>query len=162
MPNKKKVLILEDDESRIHWLEHNFIESIEITWHTCVNDFVKAFTFGVWDLVIFDYDLTPDFATPKLDEKTGLWLVHNIQVEQSVRFDYDQNDMNGLDAARMIPSKERYNPEQKFLIWSANSHGQYYINKALLEKGYKNIVQEMYDFYTQDALKRKIEQLLRQ
>jgi len=163
MPSKKKVLVLEDDESRIHWLKHNFDELIDITWHTCVKEFVVAFLFGDWDLVIFDYDLTPDFATPKLDEKTGLWLIHNIQIEQTVRFDYDKDDLNGLDAAKMIPHASINDTwEQKFLIWSFNSNGAPLIEMALKNNGYKNIIREKFDFYTRDTLKRKIEQLLRE
>ena len=158
----KKILLIEDDQSRIEWLKEFVGDIAEITWHTNVKSFVTNYTFGVWDLVIFDFDLTPDFATPIFNKESGLWFVPTQDIIPTARFDFDGDDLNGLDAAKLIPKATKQTHNQPFLIWSANDTGRPMIAKSLVDSGYLNVTIQPYDFYHLDKLKSKIEFLLRE
>lgn len=161
--NKHKILLIEDDQSRVEWLKDRYGDIADIEWHTSVKQFVSAYTFKKWDLVIFDFDLTPDFATPIFNEDKGLWIIPTSEIGQSVaRFDCDENDMNGLDAAKLIPSSNLYDKNQKFLIWSMNPDGAEKIYSALTKHGYVNIVKKRFNHFHKDSMKPILEQLLRQ
>lgn len=155
----KKILVLEDDPTRIEWLQDNFADCT-INWKTTVNEFVLAYTFYNHDLVIFDHDLTPTHLTPEFNPANGLWTIPAAPNNFS-RFDYDKDDLNGLDAARMLPDANLNNQqEQVFLVWSQNTDGAANIVKALRKNNYKNIVVKPFGFYTNDRLKTILEVLL--
>lgn len=162
MGNKINVLIIEDDQTRVEWLRETFNKQFNILWHTSVNDFVRDYSIiGIaWDLVIFDYDLTPDYGMPIFDESKGLWLVPTVESVVYNPYDKDKDNLNGLDAANLLPEANKYTKDTKFLVWSANPNGAPLICKKLKEKGYTRIVQECFDFYTKQRMKNKIQQLL--
>lgn len=162
MLNKFNVLIIEDDQSRIEWLTEVFGEKFNIFWHTSVNDFVRDYKFsGIdWHLVIFDYDLTPDYAMPIFDTTKGLWIVPSIGTDVYNPLDRDKDNLNGLDAAKLIPNVHPSTKDTAFLVWSANFSGGPLISKVLKEKGYSKVTQEYFDFYTKNRMKTKIQQLL--
>lgn len=148
-----KVLLLEDDQTRVEWLQEHF-PSFKITWHMTVKSFVEDYRSSEWDLVVFDYDLTPDFLQPTWINDN--WVL-NFHQNESARFDCDKDDYNGGDAVMMFPEG---NENQKILVWSANAHGAYSMTKNLRAKGYTKVVQQKFEYRGNAKLREIIMELM--
>jgi hypothetical protein len=155
----RNILVLEDYEGRIEWLTENVPFNVNIHWHSQVKDFIDAYPKFVWDLIIFDCDLTPDEKFD-FDDALGLFVPKEDNNWHKM-LDRDNDGLNGVDAAsQLINIPGGVDKNIPCLIWSANSDGALEIKNLLIDNGFQNVVRSKYDTYFLYKLKTQIQHLL--
>ena len=181
MSQTYNILVLENDQKRVDWLENNSILSptsrllkllnndakkmkFNIVHKEHVNDFLDAFQArnGKWDLLIFDCDLEPDPSQYEFDDDTGLWKLpdRNMQDDFLFYLDRDKDGLNGEDAASMLTRLKNVNTSVPVLVWSANPSGAKNIMRILAKGGFYQLKKVQYNNFNYSNLNNALIDLL--